>query len=115
MRNAILAVLVVLAVFALAVSGAAAHGSNETDTSHEDAPGDDSADAWGTWMEQHMIEHMGEERAAQMEVEHMGEERAAQMEERMPMTYEEMGQHMASHDDSSDRGMMGDMAGMGCH
>ena len=102
MRNAILVVLAVLAVSALAVSGAAAHGSNETDTSHKDVPDDDSTDSWATWMEQHMIEHMGEERAAQME-------------ERMPMTYEEMGQHMASHDDSSDGGMMDGMSGMGCH
>lgn len=102
MRNVILAVLAVVAVFALAVSGAAAHGSDETDTSHEDVPEDDSADVWATWMEQHMIEHIGEERAAQME-------------ERMPMTYEEMGRHMASHDDGSDGGMMGGNSGMGCH
>ena len=104
MRNTILAVVavIVLAGFALAVGGAAAHGSDEADTSH-DSPENESANGWTDWMEQHMIDHMGEERAAQMEA-------------RMPMTYEEMGQHMASHDhDDSDGGMMGGMSGMGCH
>lgn len=105
MRNATLAAVAVLLLvgFALAVSGAAAHGTDETDTSH-DGTENESAEAWADWMEEHMIEHMGEERADRME-------------QRTPMTYEEMGRHMASHDrdDGSDSGMMGDTSGMGCH
>lgn len=102
MRNATLAAVAVLAVLALAVGGAAAHGSDETDDSHGDVSEDDSADAWANWMEQQMVEHVGEETAARME-------------QRMPMTYEEMGQHMASHDHGSGEGMMGGSSGMGCH
>lgn len=102
MRNSILAALAVLAVFALAVGGAAAHGADETETSHEDVSENESAAAWAAWMEQRMIEHVGEERAVRME-------------QRMPMTYEEMGRHMASHGDGSDGGTMRGDSGMGCH
>lgn len=105
MRNATLAAVavLVLAGFALAVSGAAAHGSDETDSSH-DGPENETAEAWADRMEGHMIEHVGEERAERME-------------QRTPMTYEEMGRHMASHDrdDGSASGMMSDTSGMGCH
>lgn len=102
MRNATLAAVAVLAVLALAVGGVAAHGSDETDASHGDVSENESADAWAAWMEQQMVEHMGEERAKQMV-------------QRMPMTDEEMGQHMAPHDNGGGDGTMGGTSGMGCH
>ena len=101
MRTAILAALAVLTLFASVTGGVAAHGSDETDASHDDVP-EKSTDGWAAWMEQRMAERMGEERAEQME-------------RRMPMTYEEMGRHMASHDHGSDDDTMGGMSGMGCH
>lgn len=100
-RTAILAALAVLTVIASVTGGVAAHGSDETDASHDDVPEDGSADGWAAWMEQRMVEHMGEERAEQME-------------QRMPATYEEMGRHMAAHERGSDDAM-GGMSGSGCY
>ena len=102
MRTAILAALAVLTLFASVTGGVAAHESDETDVSPDDVPENESADGWAAWMEQRVTEHMGEERAEQME-------------QRMPATYEEMGRHMASHDHGSDDDTMGGMSGMGCH
>lgn len=101
-RTVILATLAVLAVFASATGGVAAHGSDETDASHDDVSVNESADGWAAWMEQRMVEHIGEGRAEQME-------------QRMPATYEEMGRHMASRDRGSDDDRMGGLSGMGCH
>ena len=122
MRNSILSVIAVLAVLLLAAGGVAAHGTNTNTSDHENTPAAGSAAEWAIWMEQHMIEHMGTDAAAQMQ-------------DRMGMSYEEMGEHMASHQNGSmmdgmtndrmmdgmtnDRmmdGMMrGGMSGMGCH
>lgn len=98
MRNFTLATLAVLAVLLLAVSGVAAHGSNDTDSDRDRAPENASADEWAAWMEQHMTGHMD----------------AAQMQDRM--NYGEMGEHMASHRNGSMDGMMnGGASSMGCH
>lgn len=97
MRTFTLTVLAVLAVLLLTAGGVAAHDNDEHTTGHDDAPVNGSAADWAAWMEQHMTEYMGADAAAQMQ-------------ERMGMSYEEMGEHMASHENGS---MMG--GGMGCH
>lgn len=104
MRTLTLSVLSVLAVLLLAAGGVVAHDTDGNTTGHDDAPENGSAAEWAEWMEQHMIEHMGADVAAQMQ-------------EHMPMTYEEMGEHMADHQHGSMmHDMMGDdMSGMGCH
>lgn len=108
MRKFGLVILAVLGVLLLAASGVAAHDNDGNTTDHDDAPTNGSAAEWAVWMEQHMIEHMGADAAERME-------------EHMPMTYEEMGEHMADHQHGSMmsdmmNGMMGDdMSGMGCH
>jgi hypothetical protein len=117
MRNSLLGVLAVLAVLLLAVGGVAAYGHNESTSAHANAPANGSAAEWVTWMEQYMTEQMGADAAAQMQ-------------DRMGMSYEEMGEYMASHRNSSMmngrmmsgmmdgrmNGMMrGGMSGMGCH
>lgn len=93
MRTFTPTVLAVLAVLLLTAGGVAAHDNDENTTGHDDAPVNGSAADWAAWMEQHM-----------------GADAAAQMQERMGMSYEEMGEHMASHENGS---MMG--GGMGCH
>ena len=121
MRNVTLTVLAALAILLLAVGGVAAHGSNDTASDHDRVPENASAAEWATWMEQRMTEQMGADAAAQMQ-------------DRMGMSYEEMGEHMASRQDGSmmdgkmngrmmggmmDRmmngTMRGGMSGMGCH
>ena len=121
MRNSLLSVLAVLAVLLLAVGGVAAYGHNESTSAHASAPSNGSPAEWTTWMEQHMTEQMGADAAAQMQ-------------DRMGMSYEEMGEYMASHRNGSMmdgmmngqmmsgmmdgrmNGMMrGGMSGMGCH
>ena len=113
MRNSILSIVAVLAVLLLAVGGVAAYAHNESAAGHESAPANGSAAEWATWMEQHMTEQMGAEAAAQME-------------DRMGMSYEEMGEYMASNQNGSmmdgrmmggmmDGMMRGGMSGMGCH
>ena len=117
MRNFTLTVLAALAVLLLAVGGVAANGSNDTASDHDRVPENASAAEWATWMEQHMTEHMGADAAAQMQ-------------DRMGLSYEEMGEQMSSHQDGSMmngrmmggmmdgmmNGMMrGGMSGMGCH
>lgn len=97
MRTFTLTALAVLAVLLLTASGVAAHDNDENTTGHTDAPVNRSAADWAAWMEQHMTEHMGADAAAQMQ-------------ERMGVSDEEMGEHMASHENSS---MMG--GSMGCH
>ena len=97
MKNAGLGVLAVLVVLLVAVGGVTAHG-NSDDGGH-DAPVNGTAAEWGAWMEQHMTEHMGADAAKRMQ-------------ERMGMTFEEMGEHMASNENGS---MMGGMGEMGCH
>lgn len=101
--------LAVLAVLLLAAGGVAAHGNGENTTGHDDAPATGSAADWAAWMEQHMTEQMGADAAAQMQ-------------ERMGMSYEEMGEHMAAHQNGSMMdGMMngqmmgGSKSGMRCH
>ena len=107
MRNFTLTVLAAIAVLLLAVGGVAAHGS-DTASDHDDVPENASAAEWAAWMEQHMTEHMGVDAAAQMQ-------------DRMGMSYEQMGEHMASHQNGSMMdGMMngtmrGGMSGMDCH
>lgn len=111
MRTLTLTVLAALAVLLLAVSGVAANGSNDTASDHDRIAETEnaSADEWATWMEQHMTEHIGADAAAQMQ-------------DRMGMSYEEMGEHMASSQNRSmmDRGLMSgmmneDMSERSCH
>jgi hypothetical protein len=117
MRNAILSLGAVLGVLLLAVGGVAAYAHNEGASADERAPANGSAAKWAMWMEQHMTKQLGAEAAAQMQ-------------DRMGMSYEEMGEYMASHqNDSMMDGMMngqmmggmmdgmmrGEMSGMGCH
>lgn len=102
-----------VAALMLTAGAVAAQGNNTTD-GHDDAPDNGTAAEWGAWMEQHMTEHMGDDDAERMQ-------------ERMGMSYEEMGERMASHQNGSmmDGGMMGSemmngqmdsgMSGMGCH
>lgn len=105
MRTFTLTVLAVLAVLLLAVGGVAAHGNDKDTTGHDDAPVNGSTADWAAWMEQHMTEHMGADAAAQMQ-------------ERMGTNYQEMGEHVAAHQDGSmmnGQMMGGSMSGMGCH
>lgn len=106
-------VLAALAILLLAVGGVAAHGTSDTTSDHDNVPENASAAEWATWMEEHMTEHMGADAAARMQ-------------DRMGMSYEEMGEHMASHRNGSmmdgmmngrmmDGMMSGDTSGMGCH
>ena len=112
MRNSLLSVLAVLAVLLLAVGGVAAYAHNESTTDHESVSANGSTAEWITWMEQRTTEQMGADAATQMQ-------------ERMGLSYEEMGEYMASHQNGSMMsgmngrmmgGMMrGGMSGMGCH
>jgi len=122
MRKFTCTVLAALAVLMLAVGGVAAHGSNGAASNRDPVPENALAGEWGTWMEQHMTEHTSADSAAQMQ-------------DRMGMSYEEMGEYMASHQNGSmmNGGMMGGMmnggmmdgmmngmmrggmSGMGCH
>lgn len=97
MRTFTFTVLAVLTALLLTAGAVTAHDDDGETTGHDDAPVNGSAADWAAWMEQHMTEHMGADAAAQMQ-------------EQMGMSYEEMGEHMASHQNSS---MMG--GGMGCH
>ena len=109
MRTFTLAVVLVLAVLLLAAGGVAAHGNDGNTTGHDDAPENGSAADWATWMEQHVTERTGADAAAQMR-------------EQMGMSSEEVGEHMAAHQNDSMmhdgmRGgtMDGGMPGMSCH
>ena len=113
MRTFTLIVLAVLAVLLLTAGAVATYDNEANTTGHDDVPMNGSAVDWAAWMEQHMIEHMGTDAAAQMQ-------------EWMGMSYEEMGEYMAAHHDGSmmdgmmNGRMMGDMmngsmSGMGCH
>ena len=117
MRNFTLTISAVLVVFLLAVGGVAAHGTTSSGPGHDDGPENGTAAEWATWMEQHMTGHMGADAAAKMQ-------------DQMGMSYEEMGEHMASHQNGSMMdgmmngrmmdGMMngtmrGGMSGMSCH
>lgn len=105
MRNFTLAVLAVLAVLLLAVGSVAAHGNDGNTAGGDDAPVNESAADWAAWTEQHMIKQMGADTAAQMQ-------------EQIGMSFQEMGEHMASHQDGSTMNgqmMGGSMSGMGCH
>jgi hypothetical protein len=93
MRNVTLAVLTVLVVLLLAAGGVAASGSNATTSNntasdHTRVSENASGAEWATWMKQHMTEHMGANATAQMQ-------------ERMGMSYKEMGEHMASRQNGS--------------
>lgn len=100
MKNIALTILVAFAVVLLVgVGGVAAHGT-DTDSDHDTRPENGSTADWAAWMEQQMTEQMGADRASQMQ-------------ERMGMSYEEMGEHMASRQNGSMMG--GGMSGMGCH
>ena len=100
MRNQTLSVLAVLMILLLAVGSVTAHGGNASTSDHDRMPENASAAEWATWMEQRMTEYMGADAAAQMQ-------------ERMGMSYEEMGQHMATHQNGSM--MNGGMSGGGCN
>ena len=105
MRTFTLTVLAVLAALLITAGGVAAHGNDKNTSGHDDASMDGSAADWAAWMEQHMTEHMGADAAARIQ-------------ERIGMSYQEMDEHMVSHQDGSmmNRSMMGDsMSGMGCH
>lgn len=96
-RTVAITALAIFAALLLVAGGVAAHG-NETNGGHGDAPVDGTAEEWAGWMEERMMEHMGEDGAKQMQ-------------ERMGMSYEEMGRMMGD-----DGGMMSeDGSGMGCH
>ena len=97
MRTFTLTVLAVLAVLLLTAGAVTAHDNDGETIGHDDAPVNGSAADWAAWMEQRMTEQMGTDAAAQMQ-------------ERMGMSYQEMGEHIASHQNGS---MMG--GGMGCH
>ena len=97
MRKFTVIALALLGVLLVATGGVVAHGNGNSN--HTDAPENGTDAEWGTWMEQHMTEHMGADAAAEM----MG---------KMGMSYDEMGEHMASQDGSM---MNGSGSGMGCH
>ena len=96
MRNFTLTILAAFAVLLLAVGGGAAYERIDTGSDRDQMPENASATEWTTWMEQHMTEYMGTDAATRMQ-------------ERMGMSYEEMGEHMASHENGSMTN------GMGCH
>lgn len=113
MRKLTLAVPVVLLIMLLAVGGVAAHGDNGSTADHDRVPENASAVEWTTWMDQYMTDQMGADAAADMQ-------------ERMGMSYDEMGEHMASNRNGSmmngrmmdgpmNRMTHGGMSGMGCH
>lgn len=94
MRKLTVIVIALLGTVLIATGGVVAHESGES--THSDAPENSTAAEWSTWMEEQMTEHMGAEPAEGME-------------ERMGMTYDEMGEHMANQDGS----MMSEK--QGCH
>lgn len=96
MKNAVIGVLALVVVLLLTVGAVTAHENSSDD---HDAPVSGTAAEWGAWMEQHMTDHMGADAAKRMQ-------------ERMGMSYEEMGEHMS---DGGNGTMMGGMGGMGCH
>ena len=104
MRNFTRTILAALAVLMLAVGGVAAHGSDGTASDQDPVPENASADERGTWMEQHMTEHMGADSAAQMQ-------------DRMGMSYEQMGSVMKGmmDDEGMDNMMNENGSGTGCH
>lgn len=91
-----LVVALVIVGLAFVVPAVSAHG-NET-TADDAPPYDGTADDWATWMEAHMIDHMGPGSVEWME-NHMG------------LTVDEMAEDMAGD------GQMGRYApgGNGCH
>ena len=94
MRKSTVIALALLGVLLVATGVVVAHGNG--DANHTNAPGNGTAAEWGAWMEQQMTDHMGADAAKQMQ-------------EQMGMSYEEMGEHVASGEDGSMKG------GMGCH
>lgn len=100
-RTVAIAALAIFTALLLIAGGAVAHG-DDADHDHDDAPIDGTVEEWADWMEEHMTEHMGEDAAKQMQ-------------DRMGMSYEEVGQMMEGMMDG-DGGMMGENgSGMGCH
>ena len=103
MRKLTIGLVVMLATLLLTAGAVAAQGNNTTD-SHDDAPVNGTAAEWGDWMEQHMTDHMGADATERMQ-------------ERMGMSYEQMGYMMKGMMDNDGMGNMmnGTGSGMGCH
>ena len=103
MRNVTIGLIVMVAALMLTAGAVAAQGNNTTD-GHDEAPVNGTAAEWGAWMEQHMTEHMGADATERMQ-------------ERMGMSYEQMGYMMkAMMGNDGMSGMMdGNGSGMGCH
>ena len=94
MRKLTVGLIVLIAASLLATNLVVAHDSTGENVS------DVNSTEQAAWMEEHMIERMGEDRAESMR-------------ERMGMSYEEMGEMM---DDGHRDGRMDGMgSGMGCH
>lgn len=91
----VLLVLLVIVGLALVVPSVSAHGN---ETTADAPPYNGTADDWATWMEVHMIDHMGPGSVEWME-NHMG------------LTVDEMAEDMA--DDGQMRGYA--PGGYGCH
>lgn len=107
MRITTLSVLMglVLLVLATGTGAVTAHENGEnTDHSHDGMPTNGTAADWATWMEQRMTDHMGPQAADRMQ-------------DRMGMTYEEMGAHMTGMMNGQMTGSMMDenSSAGGCH
>ena len=107
MRTTTLSVLLglVLLVLATGVGAVTAHeNGDDIDHSHDGMPANGTAADWATWMEQRMTDHMGPEASARMQ-------------DRMGMTYSEMGAHMAEMMNGQTTGSMMDenTSAGGCH
>lgn len=103
MRNVTIGLIAMLATFLLTAGVVAAQGNNTTER-HNDAPVNGTAAEWGDWMEQHMTDHMGADATERMQ-------------ERMGMSYEQMGSMMKGMMGNDGMGSMmsGNGSGMGCH
>ena len=103
MRKITIGLIAMLAALMLTTGAVAAQGNNTTD-GHDEAPVNGTAADWGDWMEQQMTEHMGADETERMQ-------------ERMGVSYEQMGAMMKGMmGDDGMRGMMGgNGSGMGCH
>lgn len=103
MRTTTLSVLVVLALVALTTGAVTAHENGEEDS--DGMPTNATASEWTTWMDQQMTEHMGAEATAQMQ-------------NRIGMTTDQMGAHMAEMMDGEvmENQMMNEnTSASGCH
>ena len=99
--------LIGLVLLALATGAGAvtAHENGENiDHNHDGMPANGTAADWATWMEQQMTDHMGPQAANRMQ-------------NRMGMTYDEMGAHMTEMMNGRMTGSMMDrnMSAGGCH